>query len=168
MSRLPRTTSRGPRLAGSCGEHQVVVVEAAGGYGKTVLATELIGHWQTVGIEVRLDHAGVTAALLAARLHEAVVRAGFTDAAAAAENKVEPTPVVDTVASALAHERCTFVFDDAHNALPDAGQLIDYLATRLEGGQRLVVLARQLPEGAGRLRRAEYLQLTAATSPRAP
>lgn len=161
MSRLPPYHVPRPRLAGSCGEHRVVVIEAAGGYGKSVLAAELAGHWQSVGIEVRLDHAGVTAALLAARMHEAVVRAGFTDAAAAAENKAEPTAVVDAVVTALASERCTFVFDDAHNALPDAGQLIDYLATRLEGEQRLVVLARQLPEGAGRLRRAEYLQLTA-------
>ena len=41
-------------------------------------------------------------------------------------------------------------------------QLIAYLATQLEAHQRLVVLGRQLPYGASRLRRAECLQLTAA------
>ena len=162
MSRLPPHHVPRPRLTDLCGQHQVVVIEAAGGYGKSVLAAELVDHWQSVGVEVRLDHAGMSAPLLAARLHEAVSRAGFTDAAASAENKVEPAMVVDTVVSGLAGEPCTFVIDDAHNAGRDAGRLIDHLATRLESGHRLIVLVRQLPDGASRLRRAEYLQLTAS------
>jgi DNA-binding SARP family transcriptional activator/ATP/maltotriose-dependent transcriptional regulator MalT len=144
-----------------CAGYQVVVVEAAGGYGKSVLGAELVDHWHAVGIEVQLDNAGVTAPLLAARLHQAVRLAGFTDAATAADTKLGPAGAVDTMVAALAMERCAFVIDDAHNARPDAGQLIDHLATRLEGDQRLIVLARQLPEGAGRLRRAGYLQLNA-------
>jgi DNA-binding SARP family transcriptional activator len=52
--------------------------------------------------------------------------------------------------------------DDAHHLARDAAQLLEHLATRLEPSHALVVLARQLPDGAGRLRRAEYVQLAAA------
>jgi DNA-binding SARP family transcriptional activator/ATP/maltotriose-dependent transcriptional regulator MalT len=140
----------------------VVVVEAAAGYGKSVFAAELVDHWHSVGIEVQLENAGVTAALLAARLHEAVGRAGFSDAAAAADSKQDPTAALDTMLSALAQESCTFVIDDAHNARPDGAELVEHLAARLDNDQRLVVLARRLPAGAGRLRRADHLQLSAA------
>lgn len=141
----------------------MVVVEAAGGYGKSVLAAELVDCWHTVGVVVRLEHDATTASLLAARLHESVVRAGFTDAAARTGSRVDPGQVVDALVEGLAGEACTFVVDDAHFAGSDAGRLIDHLADRLEGGdQRLVVLARRLPEGAERLRRAEYLQLSAS------
>lgn len=139
----------------------MIVVEAAGGYGKTVLAAELVDAWRYVGIGVELDHVGVSASLLAVRLNEAVQRAGYTDAAGAAA-KQDPTAAVDALVSALTHERCAFVIDDAHYAAADAGRLIVHLAGRLEADQRLVVLARQLPEGASRLRRAEYFQLSAS------
>ena len=152
-----------PRLTGRCANYHVIVVEAAGGYGKTVLGAELVDSWRAVGIEVQLEHEGVTAPLLAARLRAAVLEAGFTDAAAAADTRATtPFGAVDALVRALAGECCAFVIDDAHNAGPDAGQLIDHIADRLEADQRLVVLARHLPLGAARLRRAEYLQLTSA------
>ena len=162
MHRLPPHHVPRLRLTGPCARYNVVVVEAAGGYGKSVFGAELVDVWRSVGIEVQLEHGGVTAALLAARLHDAVRRAGFSEAAAAADAKQDPAAVLDAMVAVLAHESCTFVIDDAHNVEPDAGQLIYHLATLLDGDQRLIVLARQLPEGAGRLRRAEYLQLTAA------
>lgn len=148
-------------MSGLCEREQIVVVEAAGGYGKSVLAAELIEHWQTICLEARLDHDGCGAPLLAARLHEAVARAGFSDAAAAAEGKGDPVQLVDAIVAALSGEACAFLIDDAHHASRDAGELIDHLAGSVEPGQRLLVLARQLPAGAGRLRRAEYLQLSA-------
>ncbi|HTX62421.1 MAG TPA: BTAD domain-containing putative transcriptional regulator, partial [Acidimicrobiales bacterium] len=126
------------------------------------LAAELVDHWRSVGVAVALEPASGSASLLAAHLAEAAREAGFTDAAVAAGSKADPTDVVDTLSAALAEERCTFVVDDAHFASAEAGLLVDRLATRLRGDQRLVVLARQLPDGAKRLRRAEYLQLTAA------
>jgi ATP/maltotriose-dependent transcriptional regulator MalT len=139
----------------------VVVVEAAGGYGKTVLATELVDSWRAVGIEVRLDRPGVTAALLAGRLRSATARAGYTEAAAGAEGNREPADVVDNLLAGLARERCAIVIDDAHNAQRDAAQLVDYLAAQVSKEQRLVVLARCLPRGAERLRREENLHLDA-------
>jgi DNA-binding SARP family transcriptional activator len=161
MYRLPPHHVARPRLVDACAGYQVVVVEAAGGYGKSVLGAELVDSWCAVGIEVQLEHGGVTAALLAARLNAAVLRAGFTDAASATEASHDAVSTVDTLLGALAAERCAFVIDDAHNAAPDAGELIAYLAVHLQGAQRLVVLARNLPRRAGRLRRAEFFQLGA-------
>jgi DNA-binding SARP family transcriptional activator len=161
-SRLPSYHVRRERLSRCCDGHQVVVVEAAGGYGKSVFAAELVEHRHCVGVDVGLEHPGVSAPLLAARLHEAVARAGFTGAAAAAEGKQDPLAVVDALLDGLAGESCAFVVDDAHHLARDAAQLLEHLAARLQPSQALVVLARQLPDGAGRLRRAEYLQLTAA------
>ncbi len=161
MPHLPPHHVPRPRLTQQCAEHSVVVVEAAGGYGKSVLGAELIDCFGAVGIGVSLDHRGVTAPLLAARLHRAVQRAGFTDAASSASTP-DPIGMVDALVDALAGESCAFLIDDAHNADVDAAGLIEYLAGHLAGQQRLVVLARQLPEGALRLRRANVFQLSAA------
>jgi DNA-binding SARP family transcriptional activator/ATP/maltotriose-dependent transcriptional regulator MalT len=138
-----------------------VVVEAGAGYGKSVLAAELVDAWRTVGIDVQLEHAGVSGPLLAARLLQAVRRAGFTEAATAAEGKQDPSDLLDTLVASLADENCAFVVDDAHNLEPDAGQLIYHLVNLLQTDQRFIVLARQLPPGTSRLRRADYLQLCA-------
>ncbi|HTT91654.1 MAG TPA: BTAD domain-containing putative transcriptional regulator [Acidimicrobiales bacterium] len=162
MNRLPPYHVPRPRLTGRSAGHRVVVVEAAAGYGKSVFAAELVDYWRSVGVDVVCEHGGVTAPLLAARLQQAARRAGFTEAAAAAEGKQDQVDLVDTLVASLAEENCTFIVDDAHNVDPDAGRLIDHLANALQGDQRLVVLARRLPPGAGRLRRAEYLQLSAA------
>ncbi|HMK98246.1 MAG TPA: hypothetical protein VK425_11915, partial [Acidimicrobiales bacterium] len=163
MYRLPPHHVSRPRLTGRCADHQVVVVEAAAGYGKTVFGAELVDSWRTVGIEVQLDYGAVPALLLTARLRAAVQRAGFSDAAAAGSIAGEDAiGTVDALLDALAQESCAFVVDDAHNAAPDAAQLLDYLASGLRGAQRLIVLARQLPKGASRLRRAEYLHLSSA------
>ena len=163
MRRLPPHHVPRPRLTDRCANYQVIVVEAAGGYGKTVLGTELVDRWRAVGIDVQLEHEGMTAPLLAARLRAAALHAGFTDAAAAAAGTGDDAfGAVDALVRALADECCAFVIDDAHHARPDAGELIDHIASRLEGEQRLVVLARHLPKGAERLRRAENLHLTSA------
>jgi hypothetical protein len=161
MSSLPPHHIPRPRLTHGCADHQVVVVEAAGGYGKTVLGAELVDYWGAVGISVSLDHRAVTAPLLAARLRKAVQRAGFTDAATAASTP-DPVGMVDALLDSLAEEPCAFVIDEAHHAGIDAAELIDYLAGSVTGQQRLVVLARQLPQGALRLRRANFFHLSAA------
>lgn len=161
MRRLPPYHVPRPRLTARCADHQVVVIEAAAGYGKSTLGAELVGEWRAVGIEVPLDQAGITASLLVARLHAAVVRVGFTEAAATAAGE-DATAAADAMISALSSEPCMFIIDDAHDASPDAGALIDHMATQLVGDQRLLVLARHLPKGAERLRRAENLHLSSA------
>ncbi|HEV8064795.1 MAG TPA: BTAD domain-containing putative transcriptional regulator, partial [Acidimicrobiales bacterium] len=137
--------------------------EAAAGYGKSVLAAELSDVWNLVGVDVQLDRGGVSAPLLVARLRAAVLRAGYTEAAAAAREAGEDlVGSVDAILDALAGENCLLVIDDAHEAGEDAAVLIDRIANELRGGERLLVLGRRLPKGAERLRRAEHLHLTTA------
>jgi DNA-binding SARP family transcriptional activator len=140
----------------------VVVVEAAGGFGKTVFATELVDAWGLVGIDVTLHEGGVSAGVFAARLRAAVVAAGFPRAADdSASAPDDPNGALDLIVEALKDEPCAFVIDDVHHADRDAGLLIDRLAAGLLGDQRLIVLGRRLPPGAERLRRADAHQLTA-------
>ena len=117
MHRLPQYHVPRPRLTEQCADRRVVVIEAAAGYGKSVLGAELVDSWRAVGIDVQLDHRGAAANLLAARLRAAVLRAGFTDAAAAAADVGgDAAETVDALVVALARERCAFVIDDAHHA----------------------------------------------------
>ncbi|HSC01808.1 MAG TPA: BTAD domain-containing putative transcriptional regulator [Solirubrobacteraceae bacterium] len=164
MGRLPSHHVPRPRLTDRCrGEDVVVVVvEAAAGYGKSVLAAELVEVWGSVGVEALLEEGGVSAELLAARLRAAVSRAGFLDAAASMTAAgADPAGAVDAMLAGLKGEACAIVIDDAHHATRDAGALIDRIASLVTPPQRLVVLARRLPEGAQRLRRAEAVQLGA-------
>ena len=156
MARLPPHHVPRPRLTEPCRDARLVVVEAAGGFGKTVFAAELVDLWRAVGIEVQLDHDATPASLLAARLHAALRRAGYTEAAsAAAEAGEDVIGGVDAALDALRGEQCAVVVDDAHFATPDAAALLCHVGERLTDGLRLVVLARALPKGAERLRRAE-------------
>ena len=82
------------------------------------------------------------------RLRVAVLQAGFSDAAAeAVAAGPDATGVVDTLLGALVTQRCALVVDDTHHAAPDASALLERIASHLVGDQRLVVLARKLPQG---------------------
>lgn len=164
MSRLPPHHVARPRLTDQCRSEDVtvVVVEAPAGYGKSVLAAELVEVWGAVPVEVLLEEGPISGALLAGRLRAAVARAGFRDAAgAAAAAGDDPAGAVDSMLAALAGESCAIVIDDAHHAARDAAVLIDRIASRVEPPQRVVVLARTLPAGSERLRRAEPIHLAA-------
>src|ERR1700689_3580351 len=146
MRRLPPYHVPRPRLTDRCTQQSLGVVEAAGGYGKSVLAVELVDSWRAVGIDVALEPGGVSGALLAARLHAAVAAAGFSEAAGAAADAGEDhVGAVDAIIDALAGERYAIVIDDAHHARADAGPLIGHVASRLGGEERLLVLPRPLP-----------------------
>jgi ATP/maltotriose-dependent transcriptional regulator MalT len=163
VSRLPAHHIRRPRLTSQCLEASVVVVEAGAGYGKTVFGAELVDAWHSVAIEVALHEGGVSAQLFAARLRAAVAHAGFSETAAAMAGAGEDAAgAVDALLDAMAGEPCAVVVDDAHHAERGAGVLIERLAEQLQAGQRLVVLARRLPAGTARLRRADSVQLSAA------
>jgi len=163
LGRLPPYHVRRPRLTLPCMKASVVVVEAAAGYGKTVLGAELADAWRSVAVEVTLHEGGVSAQLFAARLGAAADNAGFSEAAATmAEAGEDAAGAIEALLGALAAERCAFVVDDAHHAQRDAGLLIERLAGQLQPHQHLVVLARRLPPGTARLRRADCVQLTAA------
>jgi DNA-binding SARP family transcriptional activator/ATP/maltotriose-dependent transcriptional regulator MalT len=148
-----------PRLTAAADAARVVVIEAGAGYGKSTLATELVGMWGAVEVEVALNEGGGSAALLATRLRAALGRSGYSDSAAAmADAGYDPHGAVDAAIAVLADEACVIVIDDAQHADREAAALIGRLASRISAPQRAIVLARRLPEGAERLRRAEFLQ----------
>jgi DNA-binding SARP family transcriptional activator len=150
-------------LTDICRAALIVVVEASAGYGKSVLGAELVDVWGAVPIHVLLEEGGVSGQLLTGRLRAAVSAAGFSDAAGAMVSVGEDPPgAVDAMLEALRGEACAIVIDDAHHASRDAGVLLDRIASRLTPPQRLVVLARHLPPGSERLRRADALKLSAA------
>ncbi len=162
LIRLPSFHIRRPRLTARCSEVRVVVVEAAGGYGKSVLAAELVDVWGAVPVWVALEEGGVSARLLSARLRAAVSRAGLRDAAGLmAGAGDDPAGVVDAMLAGIADELCAIVIDDAHHADRDAASVIERIADQAGGSQRVIVLARHLPAGLARLRRAGVAQLTA-------
>jgi len=80
-ARLPSYYVSRPRLLDPCRDERVVVLEASAGYGKSVLAAELVSSWGAVPVDVVLEDGGVPAPLLASRLRAAGGRAGFVDAA---------------------------------------------------------------------------------------
>ncbi len=162
MRSLPAHHIPRPRLLNAVMAERVVVVEAGGGYGKTTLAAEIVDGWNAVEIEVALHEGAGSAALFGARLRSGIARAGFHGAAAAMDGAGDDLhSTFELALTALEAERCVFVIDDAHHAEREAATLIDWLASRLRGDQRLIVLARRLPSGAERLRRGEFRQLQA-------
>ncbi len=162
MRRLPPYHISRPRLTSPCLDERVVVVEAGSGYGKSVLAAELVDAWRVVGIDVVLLSDSVTPDLLAARLRAAIAGAGFSEAADAMTSAGDDAQgAVEAAFAALTAEACAVVIDDAHHADRDSAALLEHIAALVQGEQRLVVLARHLPEGAERLRRAEYAHLAA-------
>lgn len=120
---------------------KVVVVEAAAGYGKTVLGAELADAWQSVAIEVVLHEGGASAQLFAARLRAAVSYAGFREAAGTMPGAGEDAAgAVDALADALAGERCAFLVDDAHHALLLAPEVrVDLRLFEAEGRKALAL-----------------------------
>jgi DNA-binding SARP family transcriptional activator/ATP/maltotriose-dependent transcriptional regulator MalT len=162
-SRLPSHHISRARLAKPLADARLVVIEAAGGYGKSVLAAELVDLWGALPIWVALEADPVSGRLLAARLRAAVAAAGLRDAAAAIAGAGDDAAVsIDTMMQALASESCAIVIDDAHRADLEASALVARIADGLRGEQRLVVLARHLRNGLTRLRRAPAQLLEAA------
>jgi ATP/maltotriose-dependent transcriptional regulator MalT len=163
MGRLPPYHVARPRLSDQCraDDARVIVLEAPAGYGKSVLAAELVDVWGSVPVELILEEGPVSGRLLAGRMRAAVARAGFRDAAGAAGPAGDdPAGAIDAMLASLAGESCAIVIDDAHHAARDAAALIDRIAGAVELPQHLVVLARNLPGGSERLRRAESICLT--------
>lgn len=160
MNRLPSHHVPRPRLTDACRDAQVVVVEAPAGYGKSVLADELVRVWGAVPVGAVLEETAVSPELLVVRLRAAVARAGFVDAAEAMRSNAGDHPgAIDALLAALTGETCAIVVDDAQHLVREAGLLVDRIAGGLAPPQRLVVLARRLPPGAERLRRAETVRL---------
>lgn len=146
-----------PRLVDELRARQAALVVAGGGYGKTLLASEVA---RTLGIawaSVVLGSGDGDPAAFVARLGAALEWAHLADLAAAVQaERADPVAAVDALAAALTREPepILVVVDDAHHAGPETAELVRRLAGGLPGEHRLLVLARhptarlELPGGA--------------------
>lgn len=161
-SRLPAHHVRRERITSRCLAGRIVIVEAAGGYGKSVLGAELVESWGVLPIWVLLDEGGVSSRLFVARLRAAVSHAGLQDAAGKmAAVGDDPSGAIDAMLAALENESCAIVIDDVHHGDREVTRLIARIADQLHERQRLVLLGRHLPKGLGRVRRAGGVTLGA-------
>jgi DNA-binding SARP family transcriptional activator len=155
-SSLPRPLVPRPRLITAIEPARIVVVEAAGGFGKSTLAREAGRVLGRTRVDVCLAPRDADPRFLAQRLARALRRAGLTDAGAQAQQALpDPAAVMDAVADALADEPepTVLALDDVHHAGEEAGELIARLAADMPPEHRLWLLGRHLPPSLEHLRR---------------
>lgn len=133
-----------PRLLDRLGRRRVAVIEAGGGFGKSVLAEQ---YRQSLGIGaavVRLSPRESEPGLLTGTLFRSLRSARLSDLAAAMEGRDEPGDAVDRLLDALAASsgQILLVFDDAHHLHAGAWGLLSRLAAEVPDPHRLVVLSR--------------------------
>ena len=143
------------RLLRLLAAHRIVVLEAGGGCGKSVLGVE---YGRSLGIAVaaaRLgpgDGAGIAIVqslargLRAARLTDLSMPLAVSDR--------EPSGLIEALLEALARtdEPVLLIVDDAHHVVdPEAGELVRLLASALPAPHRIVVAARRLAPPLDRL-----------------
>ena len=169
-ARQPGVVSR-HRLLRLLAAYRIVVLEAGGGCGKSVLGVE---YGQSLGIAVaaaRLgpgDGAGIAIVrslargLRAARLTDLSMPLAVSDR--------EPSGLIEDLLEALARtdEPVLLIVDDAHHVVdPDAGELARLLASALPAPHRIVVASRRLTPPLDRLAHTpDAVALGAAEAPR--
>ncbi len=133
---LPRS-----RLVGALIAAPVGLIEAGGGYGKSVLASELRRELGTASAEAELERDTDDAEQLIGALRRGLRRAGLSDSAAALTGSTAAD-----VAGALdrAPEPVLLVVEEAQHATGEAAGLLADLARELSGGHRLLLVGRRL------------------------
>jgi ATP/maltotriose-dependent transcriptional regulator MalT/DNA-binding SARP family transcriptional activator len=142
------------RLLDALAGARIGVVEAGGGFGKSMLAAQFgrslgIGH-AVATLEPGDDDPG----RVVTRLARALRRARLSDLAAVLEQAPAPADALEALLAALAleGEPVLLVVDDAHHAgSSEAGRLLVRLARGVAEPHRLLVLGRRLPPSAGDL-----------------
>ncbi len=149
MSQLPRYHLPRPRLTDALRDASVAVIAGGGGYGKSLLSTELSDVLGVPTITAVLDQPDVSADLLLVRLRSAVAMLGLSDVAARMEQAArhEPARRLDAMFEALEGQPVLLVVDEVHNVRPDAVDLLVATAARLGDAQRLLLIGRHVPAG---------------------
>lgn len=145
-SRLPPHHVPRPRLVARLRAATLGIVEAAGGYGKSVLAAELADALGVAWASLALRRPGAGPAPLVAGLQEVLRRAGLSDLAGTLQSG-DPEDAVRAFLDGLAADRegVLLVFDDLHNCEPGSAELLLELARGLPEPHRLLLLSRRLP-----------------------
>ncbi len=160
MATLPRYHVARDRLVERLRETHIGVVEAAGGYGKSVLAAEFAAHLGIASASARLAERDRGAAALLARLEEAFEDAGLSDLSWSGAGNT-PSSATDDLLRQLRRRRdpVLLVIDDVHELTDTDGvRLLVELARRLPERHRLLLLGRRVPA-----RAAELLTMPEAT-----
>ncbi len=146
---LPQQHVPRPRLVRALLDAPVGLIEAGGGYGKSVLAAELRRELGTASAEAVLERDTDTAEQLLGALRRGLRRAGLSDSAAA----LTGTGAADVAAALeLAPEPPLLVIEDAQHATGEAASLLAGLARELPAGARLLIVGRRLDRGLTGLR----------------
>lgn len=138
-----------PRLAGALAAARVGLVEAGGGFGKSVLAAELQGELGVATAWASIDRATEDAAVVLAGLRRALARCGLTTLAASLDRTAleDPEAGLDALLEALRRnaDEVLLVVDEASRAGGAAAGLLAELAAHLPPPHRLLLLGRRLP-----------------------
>ena len=138
-----------PRLVRALLDAPVGLIEAGGGYGKSVLASELRRELGTASAEAVVESETGSAEQLVGSLRRGLRRAGLSDSAAA----LAGTGAADVAAALeLASEPPLLVVEEAQNASGEATELLAGLARELPAGARLLIVGRRLDRRVGALR----------------
>lgn len=147
-----------PRLLRVLTAHHIVVLEAGGGCGKSVLGAE---YGRSLGIAVaaaRLGPGEGSSTAIVQSLARGLRAARLTDLSRPlAASDREPSGLIEALLEALARtdEPVLLIVDDAHHVVdPDAGELVRLLATALPAPHRIVVACRRLAPPLNRLAHA--------------
>ena len=141
LAALPSRHVPRPRLVRVLEDASVGLIEAGGGYGKSVLAGELRRKLGTASAEAVVERDTAEARQLVGALRRGLRRAGLSDSAAALTGSS-----AGEVAEALdrAPEPVLLVVEEAQHAIGEAAELLAGLARELAGGHRLLVVGRRL------------------------
>lgn len=155
MPRLPRHHVPRPRLVDRLRVTRIGLLEAAGGYGKSVLAAEYAADLGIAAATAALEAAATAPQGLVEELRRALRSAGLSDLAQAlADPGLAPGSAVDALIDRLTGEpdALLLVVDDVHLAAPAAGPLLARLASRVPAPHRVLLLGRRLPRALADLR----------------
>ena len=147
-----------PRLTDVVAGCRATVVEAPGGFGKTALASEVGERLQVPTVVATLDPTDVDTASLTHRLRRALRRSSLSDLADA-DNVHSFIDVLCERPSPVA-----LVMDDVHYATSDdAARLLITLATEVPKPHHVLLLGRELPGAARKLRHTHDVSALSTT-----
>jgi ATP/maltotriose-dependent transcriptional regulator MalT/DNA-binding SARP family transcriptional activator len=156
VRQLPQHHVSRPRLVALLERSPLAVVEAGAGYGKSSLALEAAERLGVTAAVAGFEPRDGAAELFVARVASALRALGLEPATeTAVASGSDPASAIGAALDALAgyREPLLLVLDDVHHCKGTAAALLVELVTRLPEPHRGLVLARQLPGGAARIRR---------------
>ena len=137
-----------PRLVDRLVGAPCAIIEAGGGYGKSVLIAEVVARTQQLSVVVEIAPWHDEPQALAAAFATAAVSSGI----AVPDLDESPEAVVRGVAESIVAAGAMLVVDDAHHLSPAGTALLVQLARWLAGKTPLLIAARRLPDAAEPLR----------------